>query len=444
MSEIYSVAFMTVRFTLQSAMSIGTGEKQSIVVDPQGKPYIPATSIAGVLRHAMPTDTANELFGWISLQRNNTVKAKPTRINISNANVDGDYSLVYREGVQLDRFRTATGGMKYTLLAVDRGATFVSHFELEFESQEQQKKLMTALSDVLARMHKGEITLGHKSTRGLGKVELSCTYKHYTKDNGNLLKSIDHEAGKDEKSFTPKEQKRKKEPFILIEKEIILRDSLCVREYTLAPPADKGVDSPPSYIQMKSAGKPVIPGMSWAGVFRHGAERVLCNLELDEADIKVCVDELFGYVPKEKYTMNQSKAKKSKVRFEDTVFDDTPYQELLGTRNAINRFTGGAATRALYTEGIIVQQIVQQKKIPCTGKLRIRIERNPEECSDWGEDLIWLLLRELHEGRLHVGGNGSIGRGMFNVKGELKPDDYKYERLVEMIRKKKGGAKKHA
>ena len=428
---IHSIAFMTITFTLQSAMSIGTGEKQSIVCDSEGNPYIPATSIAGVLRHAMPKETAEKLFGWVSLERNNQEKAKPTRINIGNAEVSGEYSLVYREGVQLDKFRTAADGRKYTLLAVDRGARFVSHLELEFESPEQETELMAALSDVLARMHKGEITLGHKSTRGFGKVKLECTYKCYSGEN--LLDSIDHEAGKDEKPFVFEEQERAEKPLILIERNITLRDSLCIREYTLEPPADRGSDSAPSYVQMMSGGKPIIPGMSWAGVFRHGAERVLCNLGLDEKISKECVNELFGYVVEGKKETDEKKSVKSRIRFEDTIFGT--YQELIGRRTAINRFSGGAASKALYTEGTIVPK----EKDTCNGTLRIFIEKNPA-CDGWGEDLIWLLLRELHEGRLHVGGNGSIGRGMFKVEGEIKPDDYKYKALAEMIRKKKGGA----
>ena len=51
-------------------------------------------------------------------------------------------------------------------------------------------------------------------------------------------------------------------------------------------------------------------------------------------------------------------------------------------------------------------------------------------CTDWGVDLIHLLLHELHAGRLHVGGNGAIGRGLFSVEN-LENREYKH--LAKLI-----------
>lgn len=439
--EIYSIVFMTLHLTLESALSIGTGEKETIVLDSEGKPYIPATSLAGVIRHGMPKEMGDQLFGWISTERLNQEQSIPTRINMRNAYVDKEYSkdkkritecpykLVYRECVKLNKYHTADGKMKYTILAVDRGAKFKAHIEMKFESLEQEKQLMNALTDVLFRMNEGEITLGHKSMRGFGKVSIRCTGKRYCREDSAapLIASLDHQEDMELPYKLAKLTKEAKEAFEKMEFDIQIRDTLCVREYAPVTYADKGTDSPPAYVQLTSGENAVIPGTSWAGMFRHAAEAMLTELGLSKERSRACINTLFGYVDEE----TQS-AQISHVRFEDTVFVNTSRDEYTrGRRTAINRASGGAANGALYAEGVLAEQGEKTE-----GKLRMYIRKNQEA---WGKDLLLMLVRELNEGRLHIGGNGSIGRGMIRVKTKLGDDPY--TELAKMIRDepKKGG-----
>lgn len=419
--EIYSIVFMTLHLTLESALSIGTGEKEAIVLDSEGKPYIPATSLAGVLRHGMPKEMGDQLFGWISTERSNKEQSIPTRINVRNAYADKEsYKLVYRECVKLNEYHTADGRMKYTILAVDRGAKFKAHLEMEFESLNQEKQLMDALTDVLFRMNEGEITLGHKSMRGFGKVSIRCTSKRYCREDETapLLASLDH---REELELPYAIERLTEGCFEKLEFDIQIRDTLCVREYAPVTYADKGTDSPPTYVQLTSGKNAVIPGTSWAGMLRHAAEALLIEMGLSKERSRACINTLFGYVDEE-----TKSAQISHVRFEDTIFVNTSQNDYArGRRTAINRASGGAAKGALYAEGVLAEQGEKTE-----GKLCMYIRKN-QDCSAWGKDLLLLLVRELNEGRLYVGGNGSIGRGMIRVTTKL--GDCPYTALAEKI-----------
>ena len=56
-------------FRLKSPLALGSGISDNtdsdVLLDSRGVPYIPATSIAGVIRHSVDEDTARELFGTI-------------------------------------------------------------------------------------------------------------------------------------------------------------------------------------------------------------------------------------------------------------------------------------------------------------------------------------------------------------------------------------------
>lgn len=413
MNAIYSIIFMSMTLRLESALSIGTGERECIVCDEQGNPYIPATSLAGVLRHAMKAEDGNALFGHISLERGHSEAAILSKIKIEDAMLDGAWKPVFREGVELDDYHTAAGNHKYRVFAVDRGARFHTQMELEFETREDEERLLPAFLRALSGLHAGELTMGKKSTRGMGSIRIeSCRMKAYRGET--LLDSIDHTPDREEPVVlhAPTESDAEKLCYT-----IRLRNTLCVREYV--PLAYRGAGSQePNYIQMMSGGKAVIPGTSWAGVFRHGTRAMLMKLGISAARSKALCSELFGDAGK-----NVERIAASSVRFADTFFEPNCIR---GTRTAIDRCMGGAARGALYTEDALVSE-----KETCAGVIQIFV-RKGRTCTGWGTDMMRLLLRELDEGRLHVGGNGSIGRGLFRVDG-LKEDD-RYPELAALVR----------
>jgi CRISPR/Cas system CSM-associated protein Csm3 (group 7 of RAMP superfamily) len=153
------------------------------------------------------------------------------------------------------------------------------------------------------------------------------------------------------------------------------------------------------HLKSKRQGKdqPVLSGTSLAGVLRHRAERIINTLE---KPITI-IDEIFG----PDFSNDKTKeAKASRIIVHESIINDTT--DLVQTRIAIDRFTGGAYHGALFQEQ------------PIFGKgnenLKLEIElRNPHK-HEIG--LLLLLLKDLWTEDLPVGGTSSIGRGRLKGK----------------------------
>ena len=147
-------------------------------------------------------------------------------------------------------------------------------------------------------------------------------------------------------------------------------------------------------LTVHSAGKeelPTIPGTSWAGAFIHRMK-----------DFGMSVQEMkdnFGFV------MGEGKNDKgiSKVRFSETEIHGA--KEKILSRTSIDRFTGGAVDEALFTEKTYYGGTTTLD-ISWLGK-----EDMPPEIMDY----LAAALTDLHYGFLAVGGEASIGRGLFSI-----------------------------
>ncbi len=169
------------------------------VVDANGLPALPGSSIAGVLRHAFPENRARELFGyqdqnggesstveisWGQVHDRNNLPT-PFRCD-SESNLTGDPVLsCLRAGVKRDHARINPRGVvdgrgKFDELAVPAGARFT--FELLVHEEGA-----TILDSLLARLDSGVLRFGGKSRRGLGTFATVDSWK----DEFDLSKSED-------------------------------------------------------------------------------------------------------------------------------------------------------------------------------------------------------------------------------------------------------------
>lgn len=409
MSGIHAMVFIQAAFRLESPMRIGDGEQGSLVCDENNIPYVPATSLAGAVRHALPEEQARKLFGYVSTQRGSQEKAETSRIFVSDGRFDDGWHVIVREGVALDEYHTAIAGKKFILRAVDRGAVFRMRFELELRSAEEDA-LVDVFLRVLSRMNNGEITLGARGTRGFGRVSvIECRMKRYKGEE--LLASIDHKPENDEPIKLPEADEADS---VCLRHTIRLRQPLCVGEYPILR-----AEGDANKVQMTSGGQPVIPGTSWAGMFRHAAEHLLRRLGADETTAMRMCDELFG----SDFTRGVSR---SVIRFEETLLDGRIMR--LNRRTAINRFSGGASNGALYAE-----EFLYPGEQGCSGELAIHI-RKGQPCSEWGQDLMELLLRELNAGRMYIGGGGAFGHGLLTVEELGQNDGPAYGALAKALK----------
>ncbi|MEG4282710.1 RAMP superfamily CRISPR-associated protein [Microcoleus sp. A006_D1] len=379
-------------------------------------------SIAGALRNYLREyqhgygveeqngDRATRLFG--GTRRDPDGEQSPLIINDAIGSTIPIVEL--RDGVEIESITgTAKPGQKYDLELLAAGTEFPLYFELLIEKNKNQTEQQTLINDLalaLRGLEQHEIGIGMKKRRGFGR----CHVEEWQVWSFNLEHSGDRTSWLNFEHWQPgllpnyptypfKEAFEKvgiqldvsgedKRDRFTIHAEFKLVGSLLIRS---------GQDSTgraPDVVHLKSHRnnelKPVLSGTSLAGVLRHRAERIVNTLE---KPITI-IDEMFGT----DFSKDKTKqAKASRLVVHEKVIEKA--DDLVQTRIAIDRFTGGAYHGALFDEQPIFG-----------GDVTLELElRKPEE-SEIG--LLLLLLKDLWTSDLPVGGESSIGRGRLQGK----------------------------
>jgi CRISPR/Cas system CSM-associated protein Csm3 (group 7 of RAMP superfamily) len=168
-------------------IAVGSGDKDIItdarvIKDVNGLPYIPGTSLAGVLRHAVGENGSNSPF-WGFQDRND---GRGSEIIFSNANlvnsdgvaVDGFVdtnneflghymNLPIRQHAKINDKGTAAKTGKFDEEIVFKGSRFC--FEIEVLSKDGDESL---LDDIIKQFYKGSFRLGGGTRSGFGEMKV--------------------------------------------------------------------------------------------------------------------------------------------------------------------------------------------------------------------------------------------------------------------------------
>lgn len=390
MNKFGKRVYYRLEMLLVSPLSIGSGESEStdhdIIIDAVGRPFIPATAIAGVLRHSFPEDTAKRIFGYIPTSKEEKAADPPVypgRIMLYDALMTGkneQFFITNRDSVKLEE-KVDVKGAKFDMQAVEPGVKFVSYIELLDESFAKD------IENTFAKVNAGFIRFGTKTTRGYGQVKLSVKKKEIP----------DFDAYSDFAVYNEKKWACV-EVFTLPEIvndniKIVLslqsKGGISIREYS----TDVGRPDFETISVHNASGvkdTPVIPGTSWAGAMRSRFFELTGN---DEE----LINALFGYVNEKE----KDKAIKSKIYFSETQLSGGTYKE--STRNSIDRFSAATKDGALYTERTYFY-----------GKTELEIVITKKLC-DKEKFALAATIADLHNGFLAVGGLTAVGRGLFEV-----------------------------
>ena len=107
--------YYRIEMQLASPLSVGSGRNETtdhdIVRDKSGKPYIPASSIAGVFRHTLDDDISlqNSIFGMTT--GNDSVSSK---VIFYDGNLVSESIESVRDGVKLDK-KVGVDGSKFDM-----------------------------------------------------------------------------------------------------------------------------------------------------------------------------------------------------------------------------------------------------------------------------------------------------------------------------------------
>ena len=400
------------KIRLDSPMNISGGD--SILTDSDfqrngdGVLFIPGTSVAGSFRSYLEQkkDEAG-IFGYSSGEH-----GFMSKVFLSDIYFGEDTKLSVRDGICLDEDKIVLKEKKYDMEILETGACGNLCIECVIREEDREQDFYDCLHKIASGIQKGEIRFGAKKTRGFGKICLTEIYEqvftektriewtNFLTDPENLsfykkisvkeyLHTLPDTVGRYLKITVPLRQK----------------GGISIRKYSAQPvKAD--------YEHITCNGVPVIPGSSWNGAIRASAECILAELGCHERE--VLLDKWFGYVldKSKKNTMKKEKAHKSIVTVGESKITDTKdgkYVNMPIIRNRINRFDASTVNGALYSE------------IACFNgytELELYIEKK----EDWMAltALLCLIVKDIQNGYLAIGGQTAVGRGIFVGDGDVK------------------------
>ncbi len=375
---------------LASPMSIGSGEAEytdhDIILDSRGKPIIPATAIAGVFRHYL-RDISNELFGPIldGSAKEDTAE-KSHIIFYDAAEISGTY-IAARDCVHLNEDeKTAMDTGKFDLQAEETGAVFEAVIELDEIGGEYIDRVESAMS----ALNEGILRLGGKSTRGYGQVRINALYKAEFQLPEDADRWLDFDcffagdACYKKAELKPVSDNR----YTKIRLDLSQNGGVIIRTYTTErfkiPESDKSKEVNSKHTTLND-GAPVIPGTSWAGAFR--------SRYFEFAGKRKC-DELFGYVD------DKGNTRVSRIIFSESQIANSANK--LIKRTAIDRYTNGTKDSALFSERLVFNG-------ECSLEIIVK------DITDEERTVLSAVICDLDRGYLAVGGETSIGRGLFKV-----------------------------
>lgn len=399
---------------LVSSLSLGSGLNENtdsdVLLDSRDKPYIPANSIAGVLASRLGKEDKERLCGKISDNGEN----KQSHVIFYDALYAGESEPVIsvRNSVHLID-KVGKDSAKFDFEIVESGVRFRTYIELDDSVSADDEKLFLSQ---LAALNSGILRFGHKTTRGYGQVRLENVRRLAFDDISKWLRfdMYDDDCWTGAETFEPPETGSDTD---IIELELELKSALSIRSYTTEIAADGEPTAPDfKYLSLHN-GKPVIPGTTWAGVFRDGVARLLGVNKMTDAKMQ----ELFGYVEQ-----GTKITQKSKITFSESVFEDGTYEKKLITRNSIDRFSAATNDGALYTELTIY-----------SGKTSLIVTLPKDTDIDLKTALL-AAFADLDNGFIAVGGLTSVGRGLFEIKtlrlnGEDMTDKFKAYDLKDIF-----------
>lgn len=417
--------YVQVRFL--SPLNVSSGEDEwtdaDLLRNGNGDVFVPGSSLAGAMR-AYIKKRKNEpcLLGYSKHEENGLDTGKMSALFISDLTFDETPLSGVRDGVELNAQKTAKTESKYDMEILEAGSKAHFFLELTVREQDNEEEMRQEIGKVFRGINAGEVRLGSKKTRGFGEFKiLSVAEKEYTKEN-----YFDYANAYQNDSWRDAENKLKEwmekadwmPSTIHIEVPLRMKGGISIRRYA----AKKGE---PDYVQLT---RPVIqtdengnetdrteiavlPGNSLAGALRHRMETIIG--ELKEAGVKFpknwtstdIINTIFGYT-------NGDQGCASNVIVHE--IDIKGAKQLTMVRTGVSRFESAVRKGSLYTEKTYVD-----------GTLNVRIDvRKVDNWQDeaWIIGILLLVLKDLQNGLLAVGGQTAIGRGIFSANGPITID----------------------
>jgi len=372
-----------------------------VLKNSNGEYFIPGTSLAGAFRNYLNIKKDSDcIYGYSKNE-----DGRMSSVFISDVYFDKKPNINTRDGVKLGDDKGVEN--KFDMEILEPGVSGI--LKMEFVEREGDSySYDETICSILQGIDIGEIRLGANKNRGFGRLKIAD------------IVDKKFEAGKVDEwiTFLENPNSVKKDSFdewvaqrINIERKYVkvtvpLKQvgGISIRRYSTVP--DKA-----DYEHIKSNDKPVIPGTSWNGAIRADALRILteCGMSKDSALRKI--DEWFGCVKDNKEGALQHQ---SQIVISESIIEDAKMLPM--TRNKINRFTGGTVDSALYSE------------ISCfDGRTKLEYFIKKELGYESLIDIMNLIVKDIQNGYVAIGGQTAVGRGLFEADGEITVEEFKID-----------------
>jgi len=375
-----------------------------VVTYHDGQPFIPGTSLAGVLRQTIQDirpDADNVLFGSIDEHEGTQSALQINDIPLENTNIS------VRDGICIDDVLGVTkDGAKYDFEVIESGAYGTLRIDCIIrECHQNQVDIIEDALKTLANLLKNGISIGARTVNGFGRIaceDISLEYYDFTKPESVQAWLLRKSGATITIPKAPIVAKRD----LIIDMDCYLEDTILIKSIFEARWEDK--------LEGKSEDKLLtlfIPGTSVKGVLRHQCGHILHALGRGTA----LTNNLFGYS-----NDKTKESHKGRVLVNEVYFDTTAYTQEEQHRIRVDRFTGGVMNGALFAD----HPLRNTKGETLTFPLHIRIKN----CSDSEAGLAMLLVKDLMTGQVTMGANRTIGCG--RIRGNSVTIHYNDESYV--------------
>jgi len=419
---------------LESAAHLGAGRGDSVDMsllrDPlTGGPVLTGASLAGALRSYLADVLGGyrsnedarvaQLFG---VARGDDVgEQSPLIVFDSIGHFPAASSVEIRDGLQIDAPRgTAAPHKKFDVEVLPAGTLFAVRFDLLISDVDQEDDLLNLLVTALNGLSNGDISLGARRSRGLGAIRAgrwqARRYDLTTAEGWLEWVSSDWEMPLSAERGTSDEVReacmRAHRGVTLTSfddrrRRIRITANISPVNGVLVRSAPAAADAPDT-AHIKSDGRSVLPGTALAGAIRNHAGRIARVAGEGHADSDRWVERMFGPRSERVSGTPPPRLYASRVRIQESFLDDGA--RMRPSRVRIDRFTQGIVPGALFDE-----------EPEFGGRARVLLELREPEPGELG--LLLLLVRDLLDGDLAVGGASSVGRGRFTGRGTLTLED---------------------
>jgi len=162
----------------------------------------------------------------------------------------------------------------------------------------------------------------------------------------------------------------------------------------------------------------VLPGTSLRGAIRSRSEKIINTLQANGNEL---LSELFGWVDDQPDSNGDKRVIKSRVKIRESQINKDTYAEEIQSRIKIDRFTGGVINNALFDS----MPLWSKDGMASMATLEISIK----DYEDWEAGLMLMVLKDLWNGDLAIGGEKNVGRGVLQgLSASITCDD----QIIEM------------